>query len=89
MVKYTKDHQRKPESEEKNDQGEYEKEQDMIREMDRLKETTMKPKDVPDYKKVYEQMKQDPEIGWLMKTEGYEKASIVILYQILEELRKK
>lgn len=89
MANYRKDHQRNQESEEKNEQGEYEKEQDMIREMDRLKETSMKPKEVPAYKQVYEQMKQDPEIGWLMKTEGYEKASIVILYQILQELKKK
>jgi hypothetical protein len=74
MGKYTKDHQKNPGSEEV---------------VEKVPEITMTTKDVPAYKQVYEQMKQDPEIGWLMKTEGYEKASIVILYQILEELRKK
>lgn len=74
MANYRKDHQRNQESEEA---------------VEKIPEITMTTKDVPAYKQVYEQMKQDPEIGWLMKTEGYEKASIVILYQILQELKKK
>ena len=48
----------------------------------------MKTKEVPDYKQVYERMKQDPEIGFLMRTEGYQKAELIVLYQILEELRE-
>lgn len=50
---------------------------------------SLKKADIPDYKKVWEQMKQDPEIGFVLRTEGYSKAECILLYQILEELRKK
>ena len=55
-------------------------------EEDKMKEVEVK--EVKEYKKVWERMKQDKEINFCLQ-ESYEKAQLIILYQILEELRKK
>lgn len=71
---------------------EYEKEiakkmEEAMREM-KVREVRPEMKEVKEYKKIWERMKQDPEINFIIGSEhSYGKAQLIILYQILEELR--
>lgn len=51
-------------------------------------ETPSQTTTIPKYKKLWVEMKEDPEFGFLANQEGYEKLSCVLLYKILKTLEK-
>ena len=47
------------------------------------------PKNTPDYKVVWAEIKANPEYGFWANQEGYEKLNCIFLYKILKLLEEK
>jgi len=45
-------------------------------------------KEAPDHKKVWVELLEDPELGFVLKSSSYEKALVILSYKILKELEK-
>jgi len=45
-------------------------------------------KETPEHKKVWVELLDDPELGFVLKSSSYEKALTILSYKILKELEK-